>query len=431
MALGAAAAASGQYSVLVEFDDIRIGNQYNLLGGAAVLDGTLYAIVRGIESDVTPVWESQIVRVDDPFGLPQPSLLVADADWKALVAGDDFTTILAGNRMTLINGQLQFADQASDGVYRVDPILGGATPLVTAADIDVHTGAGLGNLVDAVAVSPWGEMAIYDQASDSVLLVAPDGELTTFISASDFAADLPGNPINYVAGGMTFDDRGLFYWTLSQTGSTGDAGGKIYRRDCDGTITAILDQPNIWDVTFRLGTGFFGNIGYNDVFYGPDGNLYFYDRDSDGILYFDPDDPRLPFPVDQIMPEDLLFSYLTETELVAGPAGTDFVSAFHAVDDHLYWNHIVSSSADLYTAPLAGELIKDADFDRSRTVDVVDFMLFEDDASLAMGPGVAYDPDLSTLPADCRGFLPTDIDVDGDIDLADFAGLALEYGFGT
>jgi hypothetical protein len=426
MGLAAVAAASGQYSVLVDFDDIRIGNQYNILGGAAFLDGQVFAIARGIESDITPAWESQIVRVDDPFGLPQASLLVPDADWKTLVAGDDFTTILAGNRMALISDQLQFVDQASDGVYRVDPVLGGATPLVTADDMDAHTGAGPGNLIDAVGISPWGEMAIYDQASDSVLLVAADGELTTFISASDFAADLPGNPINYVAGGMTFDDRGVFYWTLSQTGGTGEAGGKIYRRDCDGTITVLMEALNIWDITLT-----FGNVAFNDLFFAPDGNLYFYDRDSDGILNFDPYDPRLPVPPDQFMPEDLLFSFLTESELESGPGGTDFVAAFSASEDQLLWNMIVSQSPDLYAAPLAGSLLQDADFDRSRTVDQVDFMLFEDDAALAMGPGVAYDPDLSALPADCRGFLPTDIDVDGDIDLVDFATLAVEYGFGT
>lgn len=412
--------ATAQYNVFVDFDDIHVGNQYNILGLHAFDGDTMYAIVRGIESDITPEWESQITKIVDIEGTPTPSVLVTNAEWKAYTGGEPADTILPGNRMHLVGDQLQFLDYNTDGIYRVDTLTGDLTTVFDPNDANNLTGAGYGNLIDAVAISPWNEMAFYDQTSNNVFLVDPNGTVSTFIDQSEFVAAYASLPVNYVAGGMTFDHRGVLYWTLTQTGSTGAAGGHIYKRDCDGTISIVLYESNIQDHTFA-----FQNVGYNDLYYAPDGNLYFYDRASDSIIYVNPADPRLPIGDFAALPPDLIYTYLSESELTSGPAGNDFVGSFDSYGDDLAWNHSLSKdSPDVYNLMLAGPPISPADYDRDTFVDILDYDNYAADLT---GPETAYDPMASATEADCRGYLPADADKDGDIDLADLPLLQIEF----
>lgn len=416
----ASQAAYAQYTKLVDFDDIRVGPQYDLLGDHHFEGDTMFAIVRGIESTITPEWESQITRVDDYWGTPTPTVLVSNATWKTYTGADEADTILPGARMLVVDGQLQFLDRGIDGIYRVDTTTGALSTLVSIADIIAVTGETTARLIDAVAISPWNDMTFYDEESDSVLSVAPDGTLTTLITAADFQTLYGYMPVNAVAGGMTYDHQGVLYWTLDQTGSTGTAGGAIYKRDCDGTLSIVMAEINIWDITMT-----FGNVGFNDLYCGPDGNLYFYDRDSDSILYFDPTDPRLPWSPDVVMPNDLLYFYLTEAELVAGPMGHDYVGSFEAQGGDLTWNNsLTRTNPDVFNKALAGPAIATTDYDRDQAVDLFDVGIFYDDFT---APDVAYDPDASLVLPDCRGFLPADVDKDGDVDLRDLPLLQVQF----
>jgi len=71
----------------------------------------------------------------------------------------------------------------------------------------------------------------------------------------------------------------------------------------------------------------------------------------------------------------------------------------------------------------------EGDLDRDGDVDTDDVDLFE---KCATGPGLSYDPE--SLPAGCTlvpdgdGIILADLDHDGDVDQADFAGLQANYG---
>lgn len=394
--------ARGQYDVLVNFNDIRVGAQYNILGGTVIEGSTMYAVVRGIESVITPEWESQITKVENFAGSPTTTVLVSNATWKAFTGGDEAATILPGNRMMVKDGYLQFLDTSADGIYRVDTNTGALSLYVSTNAVKAVTGAASASFIDAVATSPDGRMAFYDQVSDHILVVADSNgvpEVSILVSAEDMVLLYGSSPINLVAGGMTFDCAGNLYWTLSQSGSTGSAGGSIYRRDAvDGTLSLVLAEIEI-----QLATLLFGNVGFNDLYAAPDGNLYFYDRNADAILYFHPDDPTGTLTV-----------YLSEAQLNAGPALNDFVGEFSAYGRRLIWNHIVASSPNVYAKDL---VVLPGDFDGDGAIDGADAAAFAD---CLAGPAAEPAPTAGGVTVDdCLAVFDTDCD--SDVDLRDFA----------
>jgi hypothetical protein len=391
LAAVAARAPADTIVELVDFNLMRVGSQYNYVG-AHVFDGTtVYAVIRGIESEITPEWESQITRVDDFLGMPLTTLLVSNAQWKAFTGVGQFDTILPGERMGIVAGQLQFVDGNTDAVYRVDVTTGALSVLVSNDQIRAYTGLPSARLISATALSAKGEMAIYDEDSNDLLLVDPDGDLSTLILDEDFETLYTANPINNVAGGMTFDRSGNLYWTLTQTGSTGSPGGSIYRRNIqDGSLVQIVPQSAIWTATGEI-----GNVAFNDIFVAPDGNVYFYDRrgDVDSILYFHPSDPVGSLTV-----------LLSEADIQAGPIGTVEINinALNAYGDQLTWHHF-----DAFTGVFSTELAGYAgDFDKDGDVDLWDAGEFQ----------WCFDM-MITTNGPCS---PVDFDTNGVVDLADW-----------
>lgn len=422
--LGSTTLSAQAYDVLLPMGDI-IGEPTlwptTLLGTHTFEGDTAYCIVRGkvyddpIDSDFDR-WGSKIMRVDDIEGTPVATELVSTVGWRAFANPDPFGTILPGNRIGVVGDYLQFLDVATDAVYRMHKSTGALSVFVSTTGVKNVTTVGFGGLIDATAFDANGAMAFYEQTSDSILLaeVNSNGNLTTDAQVSIFVprqdiVDLYNGvaPVNLVAGGMTFACNGDLYWTLSQTGSTGDPGGSIYKRSAaDGTLSRVLEQLDIQLVTFA-----FGNVGFNDIFAAPDGNIYFYDRASDSILYFDPEDPV-----------NSLAIYLTEAELVGGPAGNDFVGSFEAYGTQLAWNHSLSGdSRDIYAYPLA-EI--PGDYDGDGDVDSDDYATFQDCLS---GPAASPTPSgLGVTVADCLDVF--DRDCDADVDLKDFAYFQTVFG---
>ncbi len=376
---------------LVDFHLMRVGAQYNYLGAHAFDGTTVYAVIRGIETEITPEWESQITRVDDFLGMPLTTILVSNAQWKAFTGGDLSDTILPGNRMRIVAGQLQFLDHRTDAVYRVNVTTGALSVLVSNAQIRAHTGLASARLISATAFSPAGEMVLYDEDSKSVLTVDAAGTLSTLISSTDFQTLYGANPINNVSGGMTFDRKGNLYWTLSYHGSAPTISGSIFKRDSsDGTLSLVVDRTDIWQATGKIGT-----VEFNDLFYAPDGNVYFYDRrnDVDSILYFHPSDPAGSLKV-----------FLSEAEIQAGPIGYVEINidALNAYGDQLTWHHFDPLS-NVYAAELAGY---GGDFDEDGDVDLWDAGQFQ----------ACFDVTI-TANSPCA---PVDFNTNGVVDLEDW-----------
>jgi hypothetical protein len=384
---------------LVDFDLMRVGSQYNYVGAHAFDGTTIYAVIRGIESEITPEWESQITRVDDFLGMPLTTLLVSNAQWKAFTGGDEAATILPGEHMRIVGGQLQFVDWATDAIYRIDVTTGAITAFVSNSDIRAYTGLAQARLIAATSFSPENAQVVYDQDSDSVLQVSEDGALSTLISDAEFEAFYGAAPINNVAGGMTFDPSGNLYWTLSYHSSAGTAGGSIYKRQAsDGTLSLVIAQSDIWRATGEI-----GNVAFNDIFAATDGSVYFYDRrgDVDSILYFHPSDSVGSLTV-----------LLSEADIQAGPIGTVEINidALNAYGGQLTWHHF-----DAFTGVFATELAGyPGDFDKDGDVDLADALEFQGCIDLMI-----------TTNGPCS---LVDFDTNGVIDLADWDTFEVRFG---
>ncbi len=320
------------YEELVDANSVLQLPQYNYCGAHLIDGDTAYVIARGIESVITPIWETAIRRIDNiSSGSPTVTTLVSNAQWMAYT-GDDYGNIGPGNHMAVFGDQLQFVDYFDDAIYRVNVTTGALSTLVSPSDIMAHTGESEAKLLDAVAVyAPNQEMTVYDEKSDRVLLVAPDGTLTTLITPADFQSLYGGTHINYVGGGMAFDTSGNLYWTSSKSGSSGT--GSIYKRKTDGTMSEIVTQAEIDDL---IGIIWINPGEYNDIYYGPDDNIYFYERESDNILRFDPARAEAGDP-------NSLQIFLTKAEMVDGPQGIHRLSAFSSYEGKaLTWNNGLS-----------------------------------------------------------------------------------------
>jgi hypothetical protein len=388
--------------MLLDFEtQMRVGEQYDLLDAHCFEGTTGYFIVRGIESIITPEWESQITKVESIGGTTTTTLLVSNAQWKAyLGTTDPALTILSGNRMAIMGDYLQFLDSSTDAIYRVHKTTGAISVLASKAAIAAVTGNPDVRLIDADDFSPCGDMAFYDEKTDNVLSVDPSGNISVLISTADLGTAYgcpvpPPSNYNFIAGGMTFDRKGNLYWALTDTGST-CGGGCIYRRAVDGTITRILTEPDIWAVTTANPPA----VAFNDIFAAPDGNVYFYDRRDtvDSILYFDPADPV-----------NTLAVFITEAQIQAGPAGPGEVNvgALNAFGSKLTWHHI-DRWYDLYAKTMAAPRKVAADADEDGDVDLADFSHFQ---SCFNGPN---------RPPTAAGCCDMDFDKDSDVDLADF-----------
>lgn len=405
--------ASAQYTTLLPFGSIRIGSNYEFLDTYAFDGTTVYCIVHDVESNSTPYWDQQIVRVDHYRTAPTRTELVSNAQWIALTGINpaEGQRLLPGTRSKVIGDYFQFLDHSTDAVYRVNKQTGQLTVFASKAAIEAVAG-GTVNLGEECDFTSDDRMLIYDQNTEHVLAIDPAGNISILVHASVISGFYGYSPVNFIAGGLTADPSGNVYWTLTKTGSTGSAGGGIYKWDAgSGMVSQLLTELDI-----QVASESFGNKAFNDLYFGPDCKLYLYDREAGSrqILVFDPVDPVGTLKV-----------YLSNAELLAGAMGSYFIGMFQAEGYDLTWCSGGLSryplNADIYAKRLAGIPPARADFNFDSFVNQVDLDSFK---GCRTAPAVPYDPD--NLPEaclqvpDCHGIIPADLDRDGDVDHSDF-----------
>ncbi len=150
----------------------------------------------------------------------------------------------------------------------------------------------------------------FEEQSQNLLLVNNNG-LQIGVS-SDQLYDLMGN--SSLSAGMTSDNDNNLYWQSM---------GNIYRWDIQAAAgELVLSQDTILSITGN------DSISARDMFFAPDGNIYFYDYTS-GILCFDPESAS-----------DSLDMILSVQELKDGPAGSSNIYGLSWCDDNIAFTQL-------------------------------------------------------------------------------------------
>ena len=238
-------------------------------------------------------------------------------------ASESYFTSLYG--LSLIPGvggtsdAIVLSDSKTDAVWSIDSNTGVITCLANSASIpadDLYTPGTAyngsyyfyGKTVDNPSGGDPDEYAVF----------STDGQAVSTVLSYDSIMDFP------LSGGLTFDGQGNMVFGSSSSDS-------MYSYDGD-SITTLLSKEMITEFTGKVAAGF------GDLFYAPDGNVYFYETTSDSILSFDPADAA-----------NTLAFVLTEDELLAGPAEYDNVYGLTWHNDNLAFNFL--GSRGFYAVP--------------------------------------------------------------------------------
>ncbi len=225
--------------------------------GFAIEGDTAYVQVSGASLP-------QVNRVDNLSGGQATTRLVSPAQWLATAGKTSMTTM---NGLGVWSNVVEFADVSSDEIWRVNKLTG---ELIKYADITSITNAtGSTNGVNIVAwhtVNPLtGEDVFYDSQSKNILATGGSNVVSVFMTVAEIT-NVFGNADIY--GGMTFDRDGNFYWGQYVSGSYEG----LQRRATNGVLSLLVSKQDIANVT----VGSYPVIG--DMFYAPDGLLYFVTR---------------------------------------------------------------------------------------------------------------------------------------------------------
>jgi len=278
---------------------------------------------------------ARITKIADLTASPQTATeLLSQSVWAAASGKSSITSFYG---FGISGDYVQFSEASADSVWRVDKNTGAISAYVTAANIMAYTGATKASCLSANTVAPSGEHVFYEGESDSILITTGAGMVTTLVSEAQLTA-LHATGSNSCNGGLGYDDAGNLYWGDSSSDG-------IYMRAADGTLSQVLTQANIIGVTGETSASFGDIMGGGDTLGAGDGLVYFYERTSDGIMRFDPDDPV-----------NTLETYIYEARLVSGQAGSDNVYELDWYDDELAFN-TDGGNLGLYVVPEPASLV--------------------------------------------------------------------------
>lgn len=244
---------------------------------------------------------SGITKVDS-YG--QSRVLVSGEEWFAYANTEKLVSYYS---FSVYDDNLYFTDTGTDMFYSVDKNSGVISTLASPDNIGAVTGK-----IDVQLLAFGGEskgyMYIYEGKSDSIIRAGVDG-VSTVISSSGLLS-LTGNTM--VSGGLAFDNNDNMYWY-------GGTSPSIYAWNINnGTGREVLSSSDIEAITGESSV-----VGMGHIYFAPDGNMYFLDRNR-GIMSFDPENP-----------EETLSMVITKADLINGPAGSSTLYNFTWYNDSL------------------------------------------------------------------------------------------------
>jgi hypothetical protein len=287
-------------------------------GDDAIGSGAIYGIA--FEDDTAYVQLSlnslpQITVITNLLGTQGVTRLVDPPDW--LLASDK-TSMTAFYGFTIVGDYLQFADVASDMIWRIHKVTGEVIRYADTNAILAATGGDSVSLPSFNCANPFnGEQVFYESSTDTILTTDGSNTVQVFISKEALEDEFDTAS---VSGGFDFDPAGNFYFGLRE--SSIDYSG-LHMRDTNGVLSVIFTEADI-----SLVTG--GNYPiFGDIFMAPDGLMYFCARlgASGNILRFDPVDP-----------DNTLELFLSDQDLVESVANDANVAQMGWYDGGLCWH---------------------------------------------------------------------------------------------
>ncbi len=321
LAVAVTAQAAG-YEQVLTLDQVQGTGGSKINYGTLIEGGTAYNFMN-IGGHAKNPDDAGRITVTTGVGTANPvtTELVSSTAWQIASGGSNMTGFYGYG----ISGDyLQFAETSSDTVWRVHKTTGAISKLASKSDIDTFIG-GTGPSILSPQTAHNGNHYFYEGDTDSVLVVNGSGMISTYISDLQLISVAGTDNLN---GGITFVGNDLVWGS-----SFSDA--MYLWDDSANSGSELLSTAEITAVTGMSA------VSFGDIFYAPDGNVYFYDNTADGILSFDPANAS-----------GTLAFVLTEDELVAGPGGSNSVGQFTWYDGNIAWTQLSPVlPGGLYTVP--------------------------------------------------------------------------------
>lgn len=282
------------------------------LDTVAVKNGVAYAIVRdtGRNPDNSQIVGGSVVAYDGSTF----NEIMDTADWQAAGATFDIAGFFGASVVDRgLGDQVRFVNFFDNSIWEVDATTGTPVQVVSEAMINGST-IGTANLTASNGMLSDGTAIVYDGTSDSVYQITPGGFVFNQITDTELAGLMGGTAPTYIGSGFTLVGSDLYFGS--------NFGDSLYKWNViTDTGSVVFDTAALEALSDDID----GTAGVDDVYYAPDGLIYFYEDDADYIYSFDPADPSGTLSV-----------VLTEAELNAGP-GSDSVGQFAWWNGNIAW----------------------------------------------------------------------------------------------
>lgn len=332
MVVCGAALSAPQGAFAQGYSEVKTQSQLNLGDPDLTLQRSIVTfndIIYALNANFSPA-DFNLVKIDGATSTELATLTSTVTDLGAAFPPND---PFPGFGMAVVDSgaAVQLIDSANNQVYRFNTTTGTASLYVSQANIQAETGitADPADISTISGVSSTGAPVFLETESGSILTAPSAGVVDTLVTNAQLVA-ANAEPDS----GITMDDSGNYYWGSNDSDT-------VFKFDGNNVI-ALLTAADFGGTT----NGFNG-----DFFFAPDGLIYLRadpNSANRGIFSFD------PAAVD---PASTLVNVLSEDQLVAGPAGTSFVTEFSWFDGNLGFHSISNSGYYVVPEPGVGGLM--------------------------------------------------------------------------